>query len=156
MQTCCGCVSYSYYLLCSTNSHLSGLGQMCLLSSYLELILLEQWQFWQSFVVSDSERVCQFELSTVMAFRANVVWCCAWVKKLPQVSRTGGGSTQVGSLSRPGPEPHEDAFSYHIPVYMIWTSLVPASVAVCTEGFYRLNWATEQSPYLMQNARATI
>lgn len=63
---------------------------------------VQRWYYqtkggFANLTASDFERACQSELSNMTVLTANLIWCCVWVKKPPQVSSTGEWSTQVPS-----------------------------------------------------------
>lgn len=105
MQTWCGCFSFFYNLLWSANSHLDGFGQIWILSSCLELILLDLRMVLQKLTASDFGRAFQSDLRSRTVL--GQMWCRAVseLRSLPEAAALESGvhMYQVNSLSRSGP-----------------------------------------------------
>lgn len=104
MQTWCGCHSFSYHLW-SASTHLDGFGQIWILSSCSELILLDLRVVLQNLTASDFEWACQSKLRSMTVL--GQIWCCAVseLRSLPKsvALESGVHTYKVNSLSRSGP-----------------------------------------------------
>lgn len=105
MQIWCGCFSFFYHLLWSANSHLDGFGQIWILSSCSELILLDLRMVLQNLTASDFERAFQSDLRSRAVL--GQMWCCAVseLRSLPEAAALESGvhTYQANSLSSSGP-----------------------------------------------------